>query len=579
MERKQKNISRIRIFSKNAMMIILSTSLLAGPAFSANASTYGKSNFKASKAVITAKSNYSTTAATTSVAITESEGWLETANVEWSPVQGASGYDVYYKPVAASNGQYQKLDNELIRQYKDYFRADVMGLSAGNYVIKIVPVINNGEVTSKAAITKVLSVTANKREGFAFSSASPMGTGSGGYKDDGTVADNAQILYVTANNVNSLTANVITNAKGTKSTCTGLVNILAARAKGYDKTPLIIRMVGELKASDINGLNEHGYMQLKGCYNVTFEGIGKDATAYGWGFLVRGASNVEIRNIGIMLFPDDAISLDTNNKNIWVHNNDIFYGATGHDADQVKGDGSCDVKQNSSFITVAFNHFHDSGKCSLCGMQDTQNFYVTYHHNWFDHSDSRHPRVRVGSVHVYNNYFDGNAKYGVGVTKGASVFVEANYFRNCKSPMLISLQGSDIYNNPKGSFSHEDGGMIKAFNNKIEGAARLVYANQDPVQFDAYLASSRNEVVPSTYKALSGGSTYNNFDTNSSMYKYTPDSPDDVANIVTTYAGRVDGGDLIWKFTNADDTSYTIDQGLLNKINNYSSDLVSTNGN
>ena len=121
--------------------------------------------------------------------------------------------------------------------------------------------------------------------------------------------------------------------------------------------------------------------------------------------------------------------------------------------------------------------------------------------------------------------------------------------------------------------------MIKAFNNKIEGAARLVYANQDPVQFDAYLASSRNEVVPNSYKTLSGGNTYNNFDTSSTMYKYTPDSPDDVANIVTTYSGRVDGGDLIWKFTNADDTSYTIDQGLLNKINNYSTNLVSANGN
>ena len=56
--------------------------------------------------------------------------------------------------------------------------------------------------------------------------------------------------------------------------------------------------------------------------------------------------------------------------------------------------------------------------------------YITYHHNWFDHSDSRHARVRTMSVHMYNNYYDGNAKYGVGSTMGSSIYIENNYFRN-----------------------------------------------------------------------------------------------------------------------------------------------------
>lgn len=154
-------------------------------------------------------------------------------------------------------------------------------------------------------------------------------------------------------------------------------------------------------------------------------------------------------------------------------------------------------------------------------MSDTKEFLVTYHHNWFDHSDSRHPRVRVGTIHIYNNYFDGNSKYGVGVTQGSSVFVEANYFRNCKYPMLISLQGTDVYNS-SGTFSGEAGGMMKAYNNTVIGATRLVYAGENATEFDAYLATSRNEKVASTYKTVSGGNTYNNFDTNTSvMYSYT----------------------------------------------------------
>ncbi|WP_342350208.1 hypothetical protein [Clostridium neonatale] len=172
---------------------------------------------------------------------------------------------------------------------------------------------------------------------------------------------------------------------------------------------------------------------------------------------MRGARNVEVRNLGIMLFPDDGISLDTDNENIWIHNNDIFYGTAGSDADQAKGDGSVDVKGKSTNVTVSYNHFWDSGKSSLCGMSDTDEFFVTYHHNWFDHSDSRHPRIRVGTIHIYNNYFDGNSKYGVGVTKGASAFVEANAFRNCKYPMLSSLQGSDIAGSSTGTFSGESG--------------------------------------------------------------------------------------------------------------------------
>ena len=129
-------------------------------------------------------------------------------------------------------------------------------------------------------------------------------------------------------------------------------------------------------------------------------------------------------------------------------------------------------------------------------MSDSSEFLVTYHHNWFDHSDSRHPRIRVATVHIYNNYFDGNSKYGVGTTKGSSAFVEANYFRNCKYPMMSSLQGTDALGD--GTFSGENGGMIKAYNNKIEGADSIIYANSDAgttaansTEFDAYLASSR----------------------------------------------------------------------------------------
>ena len=165
---------------------------------------------------------------------------------------------------------------------------------------------------------------------------------------------------------------------------------------------------------------------------------------------------------------------------------------------------------------------------------------ITYHHNWFDHSDSRHARVRTMSVHMYNNYYDGNAKYGAGSTMGSSLFIQNNYFRNCKNPMLSSNQGTDALG--EGTFSGENGGVIKANNNYMEGQKSVIYANSDAgtttasaTDFDAYLATSRSETVPSTYKAKQGGKTYSNFDTKVDLGVDTADidAPADVPSIVT----------------------------------------------
>ncbi|MGG7143162.1 pectate lyase family protein [Clostridium nigeriense] len=570
---KESGTKKNRCMSKRLCLQVMAISLVSSVAITQATSV---SAYKLDSSInSTAISNYDKE----NIVILNTYGDLENASVEWSGLKGASGYNVYYKGIGETDSKYRQLDSELIRQYSSYFRADVVGIEEGSYVIKIVPLFDGKENTLKSIVTSSINVKAHTREGFAFSKDSVMGTASGGYNDNGTVAEDATILYVTADNINTIKADVITNSKGSKTTCTGLVDILSKRQKGYDKSHLIIRIIGEIKASDISGLNSSGYIQLKGCYNLTLEGVGEDATINGWGILIRNSRNVEVRNLGIMLFPDDAISLDTDNENIWIHNNDIFYGTAGSDADQAKGDGSADVKGKSTNVTISYNHFWDSGKSSLCGMSDSEEFFVTYHHNWFDHSDSRHPRIRVGTIHIYNNYFDGNSKYGVGVTKGASAFVEANTFRNCKYPMLSSLQGSDIAGKSAGTFSGEAGGMIKAYNNSITGEKSLIYAQDDDVQFDAYLASSRDEVVPTSYKTVSGKTTYNNFDTSSKMYKYEADNVEDVASIVTAYAGRVNGGDFTWTFTNADDELSSVNKALMEKLLNYKSDIVSIGGN
>lgn len=519
------------------------------------------------------------------VVISKSAGWFESGYVEWAPVSGATGYNVYYKASNASN--YTKIDAMLVRSYGSYLRADVVGLPAGTYDVKVVAAKNGAEF-GKASVAQI-KATAYSRQGFAFASSSTTGgNGVGAYNNDGSLKKDAVVLYLTEKTKKTMQLDVVTTAKGGVTSCTGISEILTALQKGYETRPINVRIIGQVTIDGVNGSGDVFNLHFKASNenrpvcNITVEGIGEDATAYGWGVRCIRVRNFELRNLGLMLWGDDGIAFETDNHNIWIHHNDIFYGTAGSDADQAKGDGSMDLKDNSQYMTISYNHFFDSGKMSLCGMKkEAGPNYISYDHNWFDHSDSRHPRVRTMSVHVWNNYYDGNAKYGVGVTYGASAFVEANYFRNCPKPMMSSLQGTDALG--EGTFSGENGGIIKSFNNVFAekpGNFSYITYQSNKTSFDAYEASSRNEQVASSIKAVAGGSSYDNFDTDKSlMYTYTPDDPAKVPAIVTANAGRMNGGDLKWTFNNSvDDASYKINDGLMNAIKGYTTKLKSILG-
>lgn len=506
-------------------------------------------------------------ASSSSVSILNASGDLEAAYAEWGAVTGASDYHVYVK---ASGGSYQQLDSMLIRQYPDRFRADAVGLAAGSYVMKIVPVISGKEDDSKAAETAILKVEAHDRSGFGFVD----GTSSGAYNEDGTLKSNAIVVYVTDANKDTVTANINITGKG-EETAVGVQKIIEGYKKKKETRPLCLRFIGNI--TDPANMPKGDLMIDTVVAGITVEGIGTDTVFNGFGLVMKNSSNVEVRNIGFMncnSSEGDDCGLQQNNNHVWVHNCDFFYGDAGSDADQVKGDGALDTK-TSTYVTHSYNHFWDNGKCNLQGMKgEEETNYITYHHNWYDHSDSRHPRIRTCSVHCYNNYYDGNAKYGVGVTMGASAFVENNYFRNCKNPMLSSGQGTDALG--EGTFTGETGGIIKAYGNYIEGASSYIPYAKDNTSFDAYEVSSPSETVPSSVKTVSGGTTYNNFDTNSEiMYSYTADAAADVPSIVTAKAGRVQGGDFQWKFDNSvDDASYAVNNALKQALVNYKPTVI-----
>ena len=520
-------------------------------------------------------------AITAKVNITEAKGWLESAYVKFDLYDNIQKYNVYVK--GGQYADYTKIDRELVRNYGTYGRADVVGLQAGtNYRLKVVPVNgDNAELTQFASETEVLEVKGYSRQGFAFKD----GYEPGAYKADGTLKANAKVLYVTKNNAKTISTDV---AGAAQNPCVGLQAIIAAYEKGEDKTPIAFRFIGLIKKADLDaiGSSEEG-IQVKGRkadseLNLTFEGIGDDATIHGFGFLVRNSKSVEFRNFGIMRCMDDGLSLDTDNANIWIHHMDFFYGPNGG-GDHAKGDGSCDVKSDSKLVTVSYNRFWDTGKTNMFGMKSESGpNYISYDHNWFDHSDSRHPRVRTMSVHVWNNYFDNVAKYGVGATSGSSVFVENNYFLKTKKPILSSQQGTDATGS--GTFSEENGGMIKAFGNYFDSTCKnfkyYTQKNAGATGYDAYETSTRDEQVPATEVTKVGGTPYNNFDTDASlMYNYDAVAAENVPALVTGYygAGRMNHGDFSYTFPDnvgSDDTDSAYDSTLGGLLDNYQTSLL-----
>jgi pectate lyase len=88
---------------------------------------------------------------------------------------------------------------------------------------------------------------------------------------------------------------------------------------------------------------------------------------------------------------------------------------------------------------VSWNKFIDTDKTMLLShdndaqQQDTGKLHVSYHHNWFNKSRQRMPRVRFGQAHFFNNWCDNptsSNNYMIGVGMSANIYADGNYV-NC----------------------------------------------------------------------------------------------------------------------------------------------------
>lgn len=315
-----------------------------------------------------------------------------------------------------------------------------------------------------------------------------------------------------------------------KALQTWLLNRTKAEKKG-DHTPVTIWLSGTFGPEDGRDFSEaHPWFDVKDVSNLSFYGTDSFVMDRIGIFCVR-ANNIIIRNINFRQPKAnngaDAVSMQEC-EGVWVDH------CTFTSLNQTKDyeDGSTDITHGSKNVTVSWNHYILTQKSCLVGHSNSQTtdteITATFHHNWFDQSSSRHPRVRFGKVHVYNNLFDGNTTYGVGSAYGAKVLVEYNYFDGVQLP-------TDICTYPAKESNESN----------LQGSvAGYLYATQDVLVNRPEKAKDPYPLTNVKYKSYQGETitplTYADF---KPAYDYIVTPAEDVPTVVKGGAGY---GKLGW---------------------------------
>ena len=440
-------------------------------------------------------------------------GWYESIHIQWTNDTDISDTEVYYK--SSSESEYTSIDRELIRAEGTGGVADIVGIKSGTYDIKVI--ISDTETLTESNI----SVAAHDRSGYGHFNYSE---GIGGYNDDGTPKSDAEIIYVTNENKNSVKL----------GSNTGIGNILK-NANDYSY-PIIVRIIGTVdtqtrdsdgtKTTDINngvvaidGLTDKvktndsyfNMLDVTEGNNITIEGIGNDAAIEKWGFMFKRCSSIEVRNLTFTKYPEDACSFEGKSesidscKNFWVHNNYFTSGENKYDLteeqDKHEGDGSSDF-YNCRNITYSYNVFNNCHKTSLHGNGDNVKQYnSTWHHNYFINCGSRLPLTRQVNLHTYNNYYY-NSETCTDTRASAWVFAEANYFENCD--YAYKTTASSSYGDP----------VVKLYNNILKNSGTsdktktIVTTTDRTLEISADKGNNTNK------------NPYPNFDTDTSVFYY-----------------------------------------------------------
>ncbi len=212
---------------------------------------------------------------------------------------------------------------------------------------------------------------------------------------------------------------------------------------------------------------------------TTLIGLGADATLSGGGLLLDGVRDVIVRNLHLQQafdhFPawdpadnghgewnaeHDLLALRRASQ-VWIDHCTFDRLAPGTPAPAVllgrtmqHTDGLLDITRGSTHVTVSWSLLRGGDKTALIGgsdrhTDDAGRLQISFHHNLWQASRERAPRVRFGQVHLANNLYlvpDASAfGYSIGLGHHASVLSRHNAWQatgGVAPPRLVRRLGT-----------------------------------------------------------------------------------------------------------------------------------------
>lgn len=157
----------------------------------------------------------------------------------------------------------------------------------------------------------------------------------------------------------------------------------------------------------------------------TLDGRGQHIKIKGKGFRLQECEHVIICNLvfeGGRGGDVDAIQIKPKSKHIWIDRCSLSDFA----------DGLIDITRQSTYITISRCHFSNHDKTILIGADpthtDDRSMRVTIHHCFFNGTRQRHPRVRFGKVHLYNNFTRNWGIYAVCASVESQIYSQCNIY-------------------------------------------------------------------------------------------------------------------------------------------------------
>lgn len=208
----------------------------------------------------------------------------------------------------------------------------------------------------------------------------------------------------------------------------------------------------------------------------TIDGRGANITIAGRSLWLDAAQHVIIENVTItssvippgLAFGGDALTIFDGAHDLWID----------HVSTSDCEDGLIDIVEGATDITVSWSRFSNQSKVMLIGSSGTdtrtRNSRVTLHHNFFDRTVQRHPRLRHGTVHAFNNVLRQWQSYGMSSTWDAMLLSERNVFDASASETRAVLTTSVGDPEPRGNARSSNDRLLNGATFEANNPARVL---------------------------------------------------------------------------------------------------------